>query len=77
MMPEYQIKILQRVQKIAAKLVVQDKFVEFQQSFKYLHWLLVKLCIQLKVLVVVFKCLVKKDHKCLKNLIVNFQNEKD
>ena len=45
---------LQRERNRAAKLVVQGKFVDTQQAFKYVQWLPIKLCIQFKVLLLCF-----------------------
>ena len=55
-LPECEIARLQRVQNIAAKLVLSDGDSSYN-SLKRLHWLPIKLRIQHKALTLVFKCL--------------------
>ena len=58
-LPDSEIKKLQRVQNIAARMVVADKNLHCSATpcLKHLHWLPVKLRIDYKILMLVYKCL--------------------
>ena len=57
-LPKYSIKKLQRVQNIAAKLVLnRTKHESSTESRKQLHWLPIAARIEFKIIVLVYKCL--------------------
>ena len=69
-LPDIDVKRLQGVQNIAARLILgktnQDSITE---CFRELHWLSVRAQIHFKILVLVYKCLWGNAPKYLKNLI--------
>ena len=69
-LPKLLLKILQKVQNIAAKLVLgYKKYNNSTVALKTLHWLAVKKRINFKILTLVHKCLSGQAPECLKNIL--------
>ena len=74
-LPQCEIAKLQRVQTIAAKLIMMKKKDDSTtETLKTLHWLPVKCRIEFKILVLVFKCLNNMAPEYLKSLL-NYKRE--
>ena len=70
-LPKVLLKLLQKVQNIAAKLVLgYSKYDSRTMALKTLHWLPVKKRIDFKILTLVHKCLSGQAPEYLKNLLV-------
>ena len=70
-LPKVLLKILQKVQNIAAKLVLgYNKYYSSTSALQTLHWLPVKKRIDFKILTLVHKCLSGQAPEHLKNLLV-------
>ena len=68
---------MQRVQNIAAKLVLgKSKFHSSSECLWELHWLQINKRIQFKVLTLVFKCLDCAGPLYLRNLLVEFPDDR-
>ena len=75
-MPDVDIKHMQLVQNIAAKLVLgKSKSDGSSQCLRELHWLPIKQRIQYKILCLVHKCLDCKAPKYLQDLLVHYPYE--
>ena len=75
--PNSEISQMQRVQNIAAKLVLgKSKFYSSSECLWELHWLPINKCIQFKVLILVFKCLDCAGPLYLRNLLVEFPEDR-
>ena len=69
-LPSFQIQKLQRIQSVAARLILrQRKFEHITSTLIELHWLLVIYRIKFKILVLTFKCLNCMAPRYLKELI--------
>ena len=70
-LPKVLLKILQKVQNIAAKLVLcYNKYDSSTMTLKTLHWLPVKKRIDFKILSLVHKCLYGQALEYLRNLLI-------
>ena len=70
-LPKGLLKILQKVQNIAARLVLgYNKYNRSRAALQTLHWLPVKKRIDFKILTLVHKCLSGQVPEYLKNLII-------
>ena len=70
-LPKVLLKILQKVQNIAAKLVLgYNKYDSSKMALKTLHWLPVKKRIDFKILSLVHKCLYGQALEYLKSLLI-------
>ena len=68
------IKMLQRVQNMAAKVILgKNRQYSALACLKKLHWLPIKELIKHKVLTLVYNCLNNNAPDCLKNLLTSFQ----
>ena len=73
-LPQFQIKRLQKIQNIAAKIVLQQrKFDHVTPLLRSLHWLPINQRIVYKVLVIVFKWLHNKAPQYLQDLITLYK----
>ena len=69
-LPQKSIKKLQRLQNIAAKLVLnRTKYESSTESTKLLHWLPAATRIEFNIIVLVFKCLQENAPEYLQNLL--------
>ena len=69
-LPDSSIKILQKVQNSAARLVLERNANQSSmENTKQLHWLPIKQCIDYKVLTLVHKCQHQKAPKYLQDLL--------
>ena len=69
-LPKKSIQLLQRVQNMAAKLILDRcKFDSSKESLKELHWLPIEFRIKFKILVILFQCIYLWAPSYLKNLI--------
>ena len=69
-LPDIDIKRLQRIQTMAAKLVLgKSKMDSATECLKTLHWLPVRLRIKYKIIVTVFKCINNQAPEYLKSLL--------
>ena len=76
-LPNSEISWMQRVQNIAAKLVLgKSKFHSSSECLWELHWLPINKQIQFKVLTLVFKCLDCAGPLYLRNLLVRFPEDR-
>ena len=76
-LPNSEISQMQRVQNIAAKLVLgKSKFHSSSECLWELHWLPINKQIQFKVLTLVFKCLDCAGPLYLRNLLVRFPEDR-
>ena len=76
LVPDVDIKHMQLVQNIAAKLVLgKSKSNSSSQCLRELHWLPIKQRIQYKILCLVHKCLDCKAPKYLQDLLVHYPYE--
>ena len=76
-LPNSEISQMQRVQNIAAKLVLgKSKFHSSSECLRELHWLPINKWIQFKVLILVFKCLDCAGPLYLRNLLVEFPEDR-
>ena len=72
-LPDKDIKVMQRVQNAAAKMVLlKTKYASSMDVLKSLHWLPIKYHVDHKVLTLVYKCLHDKALDYLKNLLTVF-----
>ena len=72
-LPDKHIRKLQRVQNMAAKVVLKrNKYTSSKASLQRLHWLPVKSRIDFKIAVLVYKCLHGEAPKYLQNLLITF-----
>ena len=77
-LPKVLLKILQKFQNIAAKLVLgYNKYDSNKMTLKTLHWLPVKKRIDFKILSLVHKCLYGQPLEYLKNLLIIQQGGRD
>ena len=77
-LPNSEISRMQRVQNIAAKLVLgKSKFHSSSECLRELHWLPINKQIQFKVLTLVFKCLDSAGPLYLRNLLVEFPEDRN
>ena len=78
-LPDSSIKILQKVQNSAARLVLgRNAKHSSMENTKQLHWLPIKQCIDYKVLTLVHKCLHQKAPKYLQGLLKKkWQEDRD
>ena len=75
-MPDVDIKCMQLVQNIAAKLVLgKSKSNSSSQCLHELHWLPIKQRIQYKILCLVHRCLDCKAQQYLQDLLVHYPYE--
>lgn len=73
-LPDYQIKKLQKIQNIAARIVTRTvKYEHITPILIQLHWLPVKYRIKYKILLITFKCLNNLAPHYLSNLLVPYQ----
>ena len=76
-LPSSEISRMQRVQNIAAKLMLgKSKFHSSSECLRELHWLPINKWIQFKVLILVFKCLDCAGPLYLRNLLVEFPEDR-
>ena len=76
-LPNSEIQRMQKVQNIAAKLVLgKSKFHSSSECLQELHWLPINKWIQFKVLTLVFKCLDCAGPLYLRNLLVEFPDDR-
>ena len=76
-LPNSEIQWMQRVQNIAAKLVLgKSKFHSSSEGLQELHWLPINKWIQFKVLIFVFKCLDCAGPLYHRNLLVEFPDDR-
>ena len=76
-LPNSEKSLMQRVQNIAAKLVLgKSKFHSSLECLRELHWLPINKWIQFKVLILVFKCLDCTGPLYLRNLLVDFPEDR-
>ena len=76
-LPNSEISRMQRLQNIAAKLVLgKSKFHSSSECLWELHWLPINKQIQFKVLTLVFKCLDCAGPLYLRNLLVRFPEDR-
>ena len=69
-LPSFQIQKLQRIQNVAARLILkQKKFEHITPTLIELHWLPVTYCLKFTILVLTFKCLNCMAPQYLKELI--------
>ena len=76
-LPKVLLKILQKVQNIAAKLVLGYKYDSSTMALKTLHWLPVKKRTGFKILSLVHKCLYGQVPEYLKSLLIIQQSGRD
>lgn len=75
--PKKDIKLLQQIQNMAAKLICgKSKYDSNTECLKTLHWLPVKNRIQFKTLCIVYKCLNGKGPTYLKELLIEENSTK-
>ena len=71
-LPQREIQKLQRIQNMAAKIVLcKSKYESSQESLWELHWLSIHRCIQHKVLTLVYKCMNGLAPDYLINLLIH------
>ena len=76
-LPNSEIQRMQRVQNIAAKLVLgKSKSHSSSECLRELHWLPINKRIQFKILTLVFKCLDCAGPLYLRNLLVEFPDDR-
>ena len=69
-LPESSIRKLQRVQNIAAKVILGKTISESSKDcLMALHWLPVQERIEFKILTLVFKCIIGEAHACLMDML--------
>ena len=72
-LPEKTHRKLQRVQNMAAKVVLKrNKYTSSKASLQSLHWLPIRSRIDFKIAVLVYKCLHGKAPEYLQNLLITF-----